>query len=184
MNYANPKKIMSEDLPQQSLPVIIKGGSHRGIIATAIEIEVDGGFQVTQEFQSQADDWIQSDSDFSVSYVESVMVGEMGESLQFCQTSLMTHPLTYEFEDDKGTIIFTIKEVSAGGDYSLQISVAKSGDYFHITKSSEKDSWSTSLFDTTNAEVAAVEVKDANNVPVCRLLRANEENIYLNLEPS
>lgn len=176
---------MSKDLPQQSLPVIIKGGSHKGIIATAIEIQVDGGFQVTREYQSQADNWIQSDSSFSVSYVESVMVGEMGESLQFCQTSLMTHPLTYEFADDKGAIIFTIKEFSAAGDYSLQISVVKSGDYFHITKASEtKDNWSTSLFDSTDAEVAAVEVKDANNVPVCRLLRAKEENIYLNLEPS
>ena len=175
---------MSSDLPQQGIPVIIKGGSHKGIIATAIELQVDGGFQVTQEFQSQADNWIQSDSDFSVSYVESVMVGEMGDSLQFCQTSLMTHPLTYEFQDDKGAIIFTIKEVAAAGDYSLQISVGKSGDYFHITKSSDPGSWSTSLFNSTDAEVAAVEVKDADNTPVCRLLRANEEDIYLNLEPS
>ncbi len=169
---------------QQGIPIIIKGGSKKGIVATAIEIQANSNFQVTEEFQSQANDWIQSDSGFSISYVESIMVGEMGNNLQFCQTSAMAHPLTYKFKDDKGANIFTITEVAGGGNYSLQISVDLPNNYFQITETSEsKSGWTVSLFDTTDPEVYAVEVTDANNVPVSRLVRMDEADIYLNLEP-
>jgi hypothetical protein len=176
---------MSTFMPQQSIPIIIKGGTKSGILAKPIEIQANSVFEVTEQFQSEPNEWIQSDSAFTVSYIESLMIGEMGAGLQFCQTSSMAHPLTYEFKDSESSNIFTIKEVAAGSNYSLQISVDLSGDYFQITQSSKSDgNWSVSTFNTTNTEVYAVEVVDANNIPVCRLLRANEEDIYLNLEPA
>jgi hypothetical protein len=177
---------MSTDMTQQTTPVIIKGGSKKGILATAIEIQANSIFQVTESFQSQQDDWIQSDSDFAVSYVESVAVGEMGAGLQFCQTSSMAHPLTYAFKNEKDSTIFTIKEVADGDNYYLQIMVDSSDDYFHITEGNQSsgNDWSVSLFNTADVIVYAVEVTDADNVPVCLLLRTNEEDIFLNLEPS
>jgi hypothetical protein len=177
---------MSTDMPQQASPIIIKGGSKSGIIAKAIEIWASGDFQITQQFQSQPDEWIESASDFSVSYVESVVVGEMGTNQQYCQTSLMTHPLTYAFKDSNNNDIFTVQEVVADKGYTLQISVDSTNDYFQVDGSSPipSEKWTNSTFNTTNTEVYAVEVKDANNVPVCRLLRANGEDIYLNLEPA
>jgi hypothetical protein len=186
-NILRGDKTMSTFMPQQSIPIIIKGGSKSGILAKPIEIQANSTFEVTEQFQSQPNEWIQSDSAFAVSYVESLTIGEMGAGLQFCQTSSMAHPLTYEFKDSESGNIFTIKEVAAAGgsNYSLQISVDLASDYFQITQSSKTDgNWTVSAFNTTNAEVYAVEVVDANNVPVCRLLRANEEDIYLNLEPA
>jgi hypothetical protein len=176
---------MSTELPQQTTPVIIKGGS-RGILAKAIELYPNSVFQVTEQFQSQPDDWIQSDSDFTVSYIESVMVGEMGDGLQFCQTSTMAHPLTFIFKDSDKNNIFTISEVADGSNYSLQISVDLSNDYFQITEAdkSVSEGWTASAFNTTDAVVYEIEVTDANNVPVCQLVRTNDENIYLNLEPA
>lgn len=177
---------MSENTVQQSIPIIVKGGSRSGILVTPIEIQANSVFQVSEEFQSQPSEWIQSDSNFSVSYVESVTVGEMGAGLQFCQTSEMSHPLTYEFKDSDDKNIFTIKEVTnGGGGYSLQISVTTPNDYFQITEGAKAvEEWTVSTFDTTNAEVYAVEVIDATETPVCRLLRTNEEDIFLNLEPA
>lgn len=176
---------MSNSKAQQSIPVIIKGGSKSGILAKPIEIQANSSFQVTEEFHSQSNQWIQSDSDFTVSYIESVMIGEMGENLQFCQTSSMTHPLTFTFKDLNNKDIFTIKEVTDNNNYSLQISVTLPDDYFQIPQTSESsnDNWSNSVFDTADAEVYAVEVTDINDVPVCRLLRNGESDIYLNLEP-
>jgi len=177
---------MSTKIVQQGMPIIIKGGNKSGILAQAIEIQASGIFQVTEQFQSQPNEWIESNSDFSISYVESVMVGEMGVNLQFCQTSLMAHPLTYEFKDSDNNNIFTIREVANGSNYSLQIAVDLADDYFHITEGgkSDNETWSGSVFNTVNPEVYAVEVIDATNTPVCRLLRTNEEDIFLNLEPS
>ncbi|MEP6901002.1 MAG: hypothetical protein ABJA66_04585 [Actinomycetota bacterium] len=176
---------MSTLNPRQGIPVIIKGGSKSGILAKPIEIQANSDFQVTEEFHSQANNWIQSGSDFAISYVESIMIGEMGANLQFCQTSSMAHPLTYAFKDAKGANIFTITEVAGGGNYSLQISVDLPDNYFQITDTSEsKSGWTVSLFGTTDAEVYAVEVIDSNNVPVSRLVRMDEADIYLNLEPS
>jgi hypothetical protein len=178
---------MSTFMPEQSIPIIIKGGSKSSIIAKPIEIQANSVFQVTEQFQSQPGEWIQSDSDFAISYVESVMIGDMGAGLQFCQTSSMAHPLTYEFKDSDNNNIFTIKEVAGGGsNYSLQILVDAAGDFFQITQSPKSDdpNWTASAFDTTNTEVYAVEVVDANDIPVCRLLRPSEEDIYLNLEPA
>ena len=177
---------MSTDMPQQASPIIIKGGSKSGIIAKAIEIWASGDFEVTQQFQSQQNDWIQSESDFNVSYIESVVVGEMGAGQQYCQTSTMAHPLTYAFTDSSGNNIFTVQEVAVDKGYSIQISVNATNDYFQIDSSSpiSTGKWTTSTFNTTNTEVYAVEVKDSTNTPVCRLLRANGEDIYLNLEPA
>ncbi len=176
---------MSENNVQQGIPVIIKGGSKSGILAKAIEIQANSVFSVTQQFQSQPDEWVQSDSDYSISYVESVMVGELGGSLQFCQTSTMAHPLTYEFKDSGGNNIFTIQEVANGSNYTLQISVTLANDYFQITEQpkGDEEAWTASTFNTTDPEVYMVEVTDANNVPVCQLLRTEEEDIFLNLEP-
>jgi hypothetical protein len=182
---------MSNYLPQQGMPIIIKGGGKKGIVTNAIQIQTPGDFQITQPFQSQQDDWIQSDSNFSISYVESIMLGQMDENLQFCQTSLMTHPLTFEFKNKKGLNIFTIKEILDSGNYYLQITVVMEDDYFQVTEESESTGaetsngdWSVSLFNTTDVDLYAVEVTDANDVPVCRLVRANEEDISLNLEPA
>jgi len=175
---------MSENTVQQTLPVIIKGGKS-GILAKPIEIQANSVFQVSEEFQQQPNDWVQSNSNFAVSYVESVMVGEMGAGLQFCQTAEMSHPLTYEFKDSTDKNIFTIKEVTnGGGGYSLQITVTMPNDYFQITESAKGEKWTVSTFDTPDAEVYAVEVIDAAQTPVCRLLRSNEEDIFLNLEPA
>jgi len=149
---------MSTDMPQQGMPIIIKGGSKSGILAKPIEIQAGGIFQVTEQFQSQPDDWIQSDSDFTVSYIESLMVGEMGADLQFCQTSSMAHPLTYIFKDAENNNIFTISEVADGGNYSLQISVDLAGDYFQVTEAGKSGSeWTISTLNSADPEVAAVQ---------------------------
>ncbi len=178
---------MTTDIVRQGIPIIIKGGGGSSLSATAIEIQATSVFQVTEEFQSQANEWIQSDSDFSISYVESVMIGEPGENMQFCQTSSMAHPLTFAFKDGKDETIFTIAEVADGGNYVLQISVDVPDDYFQITQAAESESnnndWSVSIFNPSAAEIFAVDVTDSNNVMVCRLLRTNEADISLNLEP-
>jgi hypothetical protein len=176
---------MSINKVQQSIPIIIKGGKS-GIIAKAIEIQANSVFQVTEQFQSQPEEWIQSDSDFAVSYIESIAVGEMGGSLQFCQTSSMAHPLTYAFKDSAKNNIFTLSEVADGSNYSLQITVDASGDYFQITEEDKavSNGWTISTFNTTDPIVYEVEVTDANNIPVCQLLRTNGEDIFLDLEPS
>lgn len=177
---------MSIKKVEQSVPIIIKGG-RSGLVAQAIEIEANSVFQITEQFQSQPEEWIQSDSDFAVSYIESIAVGEMGGGgLQFCQTSSMAHPLTYAFKDAKKNNIFTIQEIADGNNYKLQISVDLTNDYFQVTEEDKavSNGWTASAFNTTNAMVYEVEVTDANNIPVCQLLRANEENIILNLEPS
>ncbi len=176
---------MSTRKVQQTVPVIIRGGKS-GIIAKAIEIEANSLFHVTQQFQSQPEEWIQSDSDFTVSYIESIDIGEMGGDLQFCQTSSMAHPLTYAFKDSAKNNIFTIQEIADGNNYSLQITVDLTNEYFQITQEEKSVSggWTVSTFSTTNAIVAEVEVTDANNIPVCQLLRTEEEDIFLNLEPS
>ena len=176
---------MSTNQVQQGIPVIIKGGSKSGILAKPIEIHANSVFSITEEFQSQPNDWIQSDSDFSVSYVESLVVGELGNGQQYCQTSTMAHPLTYVFKDSDNNNIFTLQEVADGGNYKLQFSVALANDYFEVTEESKEfeEGWTVSAFNTVNSEVYAVEVLDAGNVPVCRLLRSSEEDIYLNLEP-
>ena len=176
---------MSIHKVQQTTPVIIKGG-RSGLIAQPIEIQANSIFQVTEHFQSQQEEWIQSDSDFTVSYIESIVVGEMGGGQQFCQTSSMAHPLTYAFKDSNKNNIFTIQEIADGNNYKLQITVDSSGDYFQITDSDKSVSggWTVSTFNTTNPIVGIVEVTDANNIPVCQLLRTNGEDIFLDLEPS
>jgi hypothetical protein len=170
----------------QSIPIIIKGGSKSGILAKPIEIHADSAFEVTEQFQSQENEWIQSDSGFSISYVESVVIGENITTSPFCQTSTMAHPLTFEFKDSEYTNIFTVKEIAGSGtNYLLQISVDLPDDYFQITESPKADdpNWTVSAFDTLNTEVATVVVVDANGVPVCRLPRPSEADIALNLEP-
>ena len=176
---------MSTLMPQQGMPIIIKGGSRSGVLAKPIAIQASGSFRITESFHAQPDEWIQSGSGFTVSYVESVMVGEMGAGLQFCQTSSMAHPLTYAFKDSEDNNIFTIQEVGDGSNYSLHIAVAGADNYFQITEQSKAsaDDWRVSAFNTTDAEVYAVEVIDADNVPVCRLRRTGEDDILLNLEP-
>jgi hypothetical protein len=175
---------MSIKKVQQTTPVIIKGGKS-GIIAKAIEIQANSIFQVTQQFQSQPGEWTTSDSYYTVSYIESIDIGEMGGDLQFCQTSTMAHPLTYAFKDSNKNNIFTMQEVADGNNYSLQITVDSSGDYFQITdpEKSISEGWTVSTFNKTSAIVGMVEVTDANNIPVCQIIRANEEDIFLNLEP-
>jgi hypothetical protein len=177
---------MTNDLPQQATPIIIKGGTRGVIAAKAIEIEANGLFLIIEQFQSSPNEWTQSNSEFNVSYIESVVVGDMGNDQQFCQTSTMAHPLTYAFNDTDGSTIFTVREVAAAKGFMLQITVDSTDDYFQVDSQSvtPPDTWSTSTFNTTDAEVYSIEVADANNVPVCRLLRANGENIYLNLEPA
>jgi hypothetical protein len=169
---------MSTLNPQSGIPVIIKGGRSSGILPKPIEIHADDTFQVTEEFQSQPTQWIQSDSAFSVTYVESLTIGPAGEDQQFCQTSSMSHPLTYFFKDHKDNNVFTLSEVANGGNYSLLVSVDKTDNCFEIT---QPPNWTVSIFDTTETEVFAVEVVDSNSVTVCRLLRTNEYDIQLNL---
>jgi len=176
---------MSIHKVEQTTPVIIKGG-RSGLIAQAIEIQANSVFQITEQFQSQQEEWIQSDSDFTVSYIESIVVGEMGGSLQFCQTSSMAHPLTFAFKDSAKNNIFTFQEIADGNNYKLQISVDMTNDYFQVTEEDKavSNGWTASTFNTTNPTVYEVEVTDANNIPVCQLIRTNEEDIFLNLEPS
>ena len=179
---------MSLNRVEQITPVIIKGGRQSGILPEPIAIHANSVFEVTQQFQSQPDDWVQSNSEFTISYIESVVVGELGSGQQYCQTSTMAHPLTYEFKDSSNNNIFTVSEVAlnGGSNYSLQISVSLPNDYFQITEAPKSDdpNWTVSTFDTLNTEVYAVEVVDANNVPVCRLLRTEGEDIFLNMEPA
>lgn len=169
---------MSTLNPQSGLPIIIKGGRKSGILPKPIEIHATNNFLVTEEYQSQPNQWIQSDSDFSVTYVESLTIGPAGEDQQFCQTSSMSHPLTYLFKDNKDNNIFTLSEVANGGNYSLLVSVDVPDNCFEITQPPD---WTVSIFDTTDIEVFAVEVVDSNSVVVCRLLRTNEYDIQLNL---
>ncbi len=177
---------MSTNRALQNTPIIIKGGKGTGITASGIEIQANSVFQVTESFQSQQNDWIQSDSNFTVTYVESVVVGEVSAGMQFCQTSSMAHPLTYAFKNSKDVTIFTIKEVADGDNFYLQINVDASNDYFQITQGNQSsgNDWTGSVFNTVNVIINSVEVTDANDVAVCLLLRANEEDIVLNLEPS
>jgi hypothetical protein len=97
----------------------------------------------------------------------------------------MAHPLTFNFKDSQGKKIFTIHEISNGVNYVLQISVDVTDDYFQITgqSNSSGESWTASTFNTTESEVGMIEVLDNNNVPVCQLMRTDEEDIILNLEP-
>lgn len=173
---------MTKPLLKQGLPIIVRGGSRTG--QKPISIEADGVFEVTQQFQAQPNDWIESGSDFLISYVESVMVGEMGPDLQFCQTSSMSHPLRFEFKNDKDANIFTLTEVAATGGYNVRIDVQMPNDFFQITSAGNSGStWTASDFDTAATAIVAIEVVDSNEVPVCRLLCADEQNICLNLEP-
>lgn len=171
---------------QQGTPIVVRGGNKSGIIPKPISINADGVFQVTQEFQAQPTNWVESSSEFVISYVESINVGQMGSGLQYCQTSSMSHPLRYEFKDDKSANIFTITEVPTNGGFSLKVDVLAPNDFFHITEESKEggESWVESAFDQPTAEVYAVEVVDSTNTPVCRLIRSSEEDIYLNLEPA
>jgi hypothetical protein len=183
---------MSSNLPQQSTPIIIKGGSKKA--STPIRINAYSTFQITEEFQSESDEWIQSESDFSISYIEAIEVGEPGGNLQFCQTSSMSHPLTFMFKDSNNTTIFTVTEVADGSNYDLHIAVQYSGGFFQVEQTSEQvgqtselesgSDWSESVFDPSDAEIYLVEVTDSNNVPVCQIIRPTEESdIFLNLEP-
>lgn len=176
---------MSSGLPQQSVPIIIKGGNKKSSIP--IRINANSTFQITEEFQSQSSDWIESASDFSVSYIESLNIGSLSGNPQFCQTSSMAHPLKYAFKDDVDKDIFTIVEVADGNNYKLQISVGYSGSYFQVEQTSEatiNGEWTDSVFNSaTETEVVAVEVTDSNDVPVCRISRADDSDIFLNLEP-
>lgn len=176
---------MSSDLPQQSVPIIIKGGSKKSL--TPIRITAYSQFQITESFQSESDDWIQSDSDFSVSYIESFEVGEIGGNLQFCQTAPMSHPLTFTFKDSDNNNIFTVTEVADGSNYGLHIAVQYSGGFFQVEQTSELAggiNWSESVFDPPDAEVYLVEVTDSSNTPVCQIIRPTDDSdIFLNLEP-
>jgi hypothetical protein len=177
---------MSIQKVQQVTPVIIKGGSRSGIVPTPIQIRANSVFQVTEEYDSKPSEWIQSASEFSVSYIESVVIGDMGAGQQFCQTSTMTHPLTYQFKDSEGNKIFTINEVTNSNGYGIQISVDLSEYYFDITEEagSNGESWSISTLNSSDPLVYSVEVVNAGSIAVCRLLRADGEDIFLNLEPS
>ena len=177
---------MSTDLPQQSTPIIIKGGKG-GILATPIKFQAYSVFVVTQHLQSQPLQWTQSDSNYSVSYIESLVVGEMGVGeQQFCQTATMAHPLTYTFMDAEKNPIFTVQEIADSGNFKLQITVDAAGDYFEVTQESKAvpDAWTESTFSSTDAVVYMVEVKDSTNTPVCQLVRGEEEDIFLDLEPT
>ena len=176
---------MSTRKVQQTTPIIIKGG-RSGLIAQAIVIEANSVFRITEQFQSQSEEWIQSESNFAVSYIESIDIGEMGGDLQFCQTSSMEHPLTYAFKDSAKNNIFTIQEIADGKNYKLQITVDLTGEYFQVTEEDKavSNGWTVSTFSTTNVMIAEVEVTDAHNTPVCQFIRTDEEDTFLNLEPS
>ena len=164
---------MSADLPQQGMPIIIKGGNKKSSIP--ISIEPNGTFAVTQSYQSQPNDWIQSDSDFSISYIESLNIGSLSNNPQYCQTSTMAHPLTYAFKDDQDKNIFLMTEVADVDNYTLKISVQYPNSYFQITQSAGAGNWTESVFNTSmETEIAAVEITDANKVPVCRISRTDD----------
>lgn len=179
---------MSSDLPQQSVPIIIKGGDMDA--SSPIEIDSMSFFQVTQEYQSQSGEWLQSSSDFELSYVESLnLVSATGDD-QFCQTSTMSHPLTYAFKDDKNDNIFIISEVAKNKNYTLNIEVQYPKAYFQIAQQSSENAasgsnWTTSVFhsELLPAEVAKIEVTDSSGTPVCQLLRSAGEQITLSVEP-
>lgn len=170
-------------MPEQSTPIIIKGGNKKSSIP--IRLEPNSTFEVTQSYQSQPNDWVQSGSDFSVSYIESLNIGSLSNNPQYCQTSSMAHPLTYAFKDDEDKNIFIITEVADGNNYTLEISVQYPNSYFQITEAaSGTGKWLESDFNSSlDAEVAAVEVTDADNVPVCRISRTDDSEIIMNLEP-
>lgn len=177
---------MSAKLPEEITPIIIKGGSKKS--STPIRINANSTFQITESFQSESDDWIQSESDFSVSYIESVVFGELGGSQQFCQTSSMLHPLKFTFKDSDNNTIFTVTEIAASGaDFDLHISVEYSGGFFQVEQTSQLaggTDWSESVFDPSDAEIYLVEVTDRNNTPVSQLIRTDDESdIFLDLEP-
>jgi len=175
---------MSDDMEQQ--PICIKGGSKSGIQPTPIEIYANSVFLVTESYQQQQSDWVQSDSDYTFNYVDSIMVGETGADPQFAQTSSMAHPLTYSFNDSTNKNIFTIQEVIDGSSCYLKVSVDVENQYFQITQESKSgaDAWTISSYNTTAPEVYSVVVTDANSLAVCRFVRLNEEDIYLNLKMS
>jgi len=168
----------------QLTPIRVKGGTKgSSLLPATIEIQANSVFQVTETFEEQPSDWIQSDSIFMVSYVESLGVGEPDNWEQFCQTSTMAHPLTYAFKDADNNNIFTIQEIADGDNFYLQIAVAPPDDYFQISQQPKSgDNWTASLYNTTLTAVYAIDVSDRNDVFVCRLLRPNEEDIYLNIQ--
>lgn len=179
---------MSSDLPQQSVPIIIKGGNKK--TSSRIQINSLSLFQITQEFQSQADEWLQSSSDFELSYVESLNLVSLTGDAQFCQTSTMSHPLTYAFKDDQDKNIFIISEVADGNNYKLSISVQYPNSYFQIAQQSSEgmtngNGWTESIFNSgsLDAEVVKIEVTDSTGTPVCQLLRSTDEEITLSVEP-
>lgn len=188
---------MSSALPRQSVPIIIKGGNIRSY--RPIELESISYFRVTQEFQSQSDDWLESSSDFELSRVESInLVSPTGDA-QFCQTSTMSHPLTFAFKDDQDKNIFIVSTVAATNDnYTLSINVEYSNSYFQISQQSSENAateqssenltteelWNNSIFTSgMEAEVAKIEVTDSSGTPVCQFLRSSDEQITLSLEP-
>ena len=178
---------MSSALPRQSVPIIIKGGRIHDY--RPIEINSISYFRVTQEFQSQSEDWVESSSNFELSYVESLnLVSPTGDA-QFCQTSTMSHPLTFAFKDSQNKNIFIISEVADSGNYTLSINVQYSNSYFQIAQQSAEnvtteEYWNNSIFTSgMGAEVAKIEVTDSGGTPVCQLLRTNDEEITLSLEP-
>lgn len=179
---------MSSDLPQQSVPIIIKGGKKQD--QRPIQINSLSYFQVTQEFQSQSDDWVESTSVFELRYVESLnLISPTGDA-QFCQTSTMSHPLTFVFKDSQDKNIFIVSEVAAAdNNYTLSINVQYSNSYFQITQQSSEnvtteEFWNNSIFTSgMEAEVAKIEVTDSSGNPVCQFLRSDDEEITLSLEP-
>lgn len=181
---------MSSDLPQQSVPIIIKGGNKKA--SSRIQINSLSLFQITQEFQSQSSEWLQSSSDFQLSYVESVnLVSQTGDD-QFCQTSTMSHPLTYAFKNDQNENIFIIREnkIPTQKNYTLSIEVQYPNSYFQIEQQSFENAtngnnWAESIFNSglSVMEVTKVEVTDSNGIPVCQLLRSEDEEISLSIEP-
>ena len=174
---------MSSDMPQQSMPVIIKGGNKK--TSSPIQINSLSLFQITQEFQSQSGGWLQSSSEFELSYVESVNLVSLTGDAQFCQTSTMSHPLTYAFKDDQEKNIFIISEVADGNNYTLSIDVQYPNSYFQSEGVTNGDCWTESIFNSglLEAEVAQIEVTDSSGTPVCQLLRSNDEEITLAVEP-
>jgi len=179
---------MSSDLPQQSLPIIVKGGNKK--TSSRIQINSLSLFQITQEFQSQSSEWRQSSSEFKLSYVESLNLVSLTGNAQFCQTSTMSHPLTYAFKDDQDKNIFIISEVADNNNYKLSIDVQYPNSYFQIVQQSSEDAtsgncWTESIFNSglLEAEVAKIEVTDSSGTPVCQLLRSSDEKITLSIEP-
>ncbi len=168
---------------EEVTPIIIKGGNKKSSIP--ISIEPNGTFNVTESYQSQSNDWLKSDSDFAIRYIESLVVGQDGNSQQFCQTSTMAHPLTYAFKDDQDKNIFLLTEVADGNNFKLEISVQYPNSYFQISQSAPgAGNWTESVFNSSlDAEIATVEVTDANNMPVCQLSRNGDNDIFIDTEP-